>query len=258
MAAFLSVTRGTSEPAKLLEIHYTGAPSKEAPPLAFVGKGITFDLGGISLKNADNTKLMRGDMGGTATVVALTPLAIAKLKFAVNLITIAPLTENMPEPGDIIYAMNGKTIEVDNTDAEGRLVLSDALYYASSEFNPHTLIDAATLHLWKDLKAAEEIEFDRFWMLPLDEEYGSAISKSNADLHNTGRPAGASAAVLFLKHFVRGLDELQVEGDEVIRWAHLDIASVMEVTEPTAYMEKGMTGRPVRCAKFVVVVKVIC
>ncbi|PBL00091.1 hypothetical protein ARMGADRAFT_1072481 [Armillaria gallica] len=267
MRTFLSVTHGTAEPAKLLEIHYKGAPSKDDAPVAFVGKGITFDSGGISLKPSAAMKLMRGDMGGAASVVAAT-LAIAKLKLPVNLITITPLTENLPgpsatKPGDIICAMNGKTVEVDNTDAEGRLVLADAIYYASSEYKPHTLIDVATLtgamdialgdlysgvfttsdKLWDQLRVAGETEFDRFWRMPLDEDYGPQIYSSNADLCNTGgRPAGSCTAALFLKAFVEGID-----GDEPsLKWAHIDIAGTMEVTRPTPYLEKGMTGRSVR------------
>ncbi|KAF8892853.1 cytosol aminopeptidase family, catalytic domain-containing protein [Mucidula mucida] len=249
MNSFLSVTHGTSEPAKFLEIHYKGAPSKDAQPLAFVGKGITFDTGGISLKPGANMKLMRGDMGGAATVVAST-LAIAKLKLPINLVTVTPLTENMPG-----------SIEIDNTDAEGRLVLADAIYYASTEFKPHTLIDVATLtgaivvaigehysgvsptlRSSGTLGHSGEAEYDRFWRMPLDEAYGPQIYGSNADLMNVGgSPAGSATAALFLKHFVDGVD-----GDAPkVKWAHIDIAGSMEVTRPTPYMEKGMSGRPV-------------
>ncbi|KAG7100151.1 hypothetical protein E1B28_001930 [Marasmius oreades] len=267
MNTFLSVTHGTSEPAKLLEIHYKGAESKDEKPVAFVGKGITFDSGGISLKPGEGMKLMRGDMGGAAAVVSAA-LAIAKLKLPVNLVTVTPLTENMPgpaatKPGDIVYAMNGKTVEVDNTDAEGRLVLSDAIYYTGTEYKPHTLIDVATLtgammiavgehysgvfsssdELWQNLQEAGAHEYDRFWRMPLDEDYGPQIYSSNADLCNTGgRPAGSCTAALFLKNFVPGL-----ETDEpTIKWAHIDIAGAMGVTKPRAYMEKGMSGAPVR------------
>jgi len=270
MRTFLSVTQGTSEPAKLLEIHYKGAPDSSAQPLAFVGKGVTFDSGGISLKPGANMKLMRGDMGGAATVVS-SALAIAKLKLPVNLVVITPLCENMPgpsatKPGDIIYAMNGKSVEVDNTDAEGRLILSDALYYASSTYKPHTLLDVATLTgamdialgeiytgvfstsdtLWNELRVAGEAEHDRFWRMPLDEEYGPQIYSSNADLQNTGgRSAGSCTAALFLKAFVEGIEA--EDGKEArLRWAHIDMAGTMEATRPTPYLEKGMTGRPVR------------
>ncbi|KIK68766.1 hypothetical protein GYMLUDRAFT_68599 [Collybiopsis luxurians FD-317 M1] len=272
MNTFLSVTHGTNEPAKFLEIHYKGAPQKDAQPVAFVGKGITFDSGGISLKAGADMKLMRGDMGGAAAVVSAT-LAIAKLKLPVNLVTLTPLTENLPgpsatKPGDIVYAMNGKSVEVDNTDAEGRLVLSDAIYYASTEFKPHTLIDVATLtgamvislgevytgvfstsdELWQRLHAAGEHEFDRFWRMPLSEDYGPQIYSSNADLCNTGgRPAGSATAALFLKAFAHGIEAEDGSNSETaMKWAHIDIAGTMEATRPTPYQEKGMTGRPVR------------
>ncbi|KAF8597740.1 hypothetical protein BDV93DRAFT_452379 [Ceratobasidium sp. AG-I] len=266
MNTFLSVTHGTSEPPKFLEIHYKGGQS-DAQPLVFVGKGITFDSGGISLKPGANMKLMRGDMGGAAAVSSAT-LAIAKLGLPLNLITLIPLTENMPgpsatKPGDVIYAINGKTVEVDNTDAEGRLVLSDTLWYGSTTFKPHTIIDCATLtgamdvalgsvytgvfstsdELWSELNAAGEAEHDRFWRMPLDEAYGPQIYSSNADLCNTGgKSAGSCTAALFLKSFVSGID-----GDEPsVRWAHVDMAGTMESPRGEAYQEKGMTGRPVR------------
>jgi len=181
------------------------------------------------------------------------------------------LTENMPgpsatKPGDIVYAMNGKSVEVDNTDAEGRLVLSDAIYYASTEYKPHTLIDVATLtgamvialgesyagvfstsdELWQRLHTAGETEYDRLWRMPLDEDYGPQIYSSNADLQNTGgRPAGSCTAALFLKPFAHGIDA--EDGQEpALKWAHIDIAGVMDASRPNPYQEKGMTGRPVR------------
>ncbi|KAG8959678.1 hypothetical protein FRC05_007595, partial [Tulasnella sp. 425] len=142
-------TKGTSEPAKFLEIHYKGAADKSATPLALVGKGITFDSSGISLKPAADMKRMRADMGGAATVCA-TAAAIAKLKIPINLVVVTPLCENLPgpsasKPGDIVVTMNNKTVEIDNADAEGRLVLSDAIYYATSTYKPNTVIDVATL-----------------------------------------------------------------------------------------------------------------
>ncbi|KAF9557931.1 leucine aminopeptidase [Agrocybe pediades] len=271
MNVFLSVTHGTSEPAKFLEIHYKGAANKDERPLAFVGKGITFDSGGISLKPGAGMKLMRGDMGGAATVVA-SALAIAKLQLPINLVVSTPLTENMPgpsatKPGDIIYAMNGKSVEVDNTDAEGRLVLSDAIYYTATEYKPHTLIDVATLtgavvialgevysgvystsdELWDQIHQAGEIEHDRFWRMPLDEEYGPQIYSSNADLQNTGgRPAGSATAALFLKAFAEGIEPKDGEPEPNMKWAHVDIAGSMEATRASPYQAIGMTGRPVR------------
>ncbi|KAI0283682.1 leucine aminopeptidase [Russula aff. rugulosa BPL654] len=270
MRTFLSVTKGTSEPAKLLEIHYNGA-AREDQPIAFVGKGITFDSGGISLKPPAGMKLMRGDMGGAAAVVSAA-LAIAKLRLPINLVVVTPLCENLPgpsanKPGDIIYAMNGKSVEIDNTDAEGRLVLSDALYYTSTTYKPHTLLDVATLtgamsialgeaftgvfstsdSLWEELHIAGEAEYDRFWRMPLDEEFGPQINSSNADLCNTGgRPGGSCTAALFLKSFVDGIEPGTGDEKAPLRWAHIDIAGTMETTRPTPYLEKGMTGRPVR------------
>ncbi|TDL15587.1 leucine aminopeptidase [Rickenella mellea] len=267
MNTFLSVAKGTSEPPKLLEIHYKGSKTTNDRPLAFVGKGITFDSGGISIKPSADMKLMRGDMGGAATVCA-SALAIAKLKIPIDLVVVTPLSENMPgpaanKPGDIIYAMNGKSIEIDNTDAEGRLVLSDAIYYTSTTFKPHTLIDVATLTgamvialgehfsgvfstsdtLWEELRVAGEHEHDRFWRMPLDDEFGPQIHSSNADLCNTGgRPGGSCTAALFLKAFVDGID-----GEEPsVRWAHIDIAGSMEAIRSGPYQAKGMTGRPTR------------
>ncbi|KAH9948312.1 cytosol aminopeptidase family, catalytic domain-containing protein [Amylocystis lapponica] len=270
MRTFLSVTKGTSEPAKFLEIHYNGA-EKGAPPVLFVGKGITFDSGGISLKPSAGMKAMRDDMGGAAAVSSAA-LAIAQLKLPVNLVVLAPLCENMPgpsanKPGDIIYAMNGKSVEVADTDAEGRLVLADALYYGTSIYKPHTAIDVATLtgavdvalgkvftgvftnsdSLWTELDAAGRTEYDRFWRLPLDEDYGPQIYSSNADLCNIGgRSAGSCTAALFLKAFVHGVEPAN-DGEEcAVRWAHLDIGGTVESTRRTAYQEEGITGRPTR------------
>jgi len=215
-------------------------------------------------------KLMRGDMGGAAAVVSAA-WAIAKLQLPVNLVVTTPLTENMPgpsatKPGDIFYAMNGKSVEVDNTDAEGRLVLADAIYYTATEYKPHTLIDVATLtgamdvalgevysgvfstsdELWNELHAAGEVEYDRFWRMPLDEDYGPQIYSSNADLQNTGgKPAGSCTAALFLKAFAEGASP-EDDKEPEMKWAHIDIAGTMEATRPTPYQEKGMTGRPVR------------
>ncbi|KAH0837767.1 cytosol aminopeptidase [Lanmaoa asiatica] len=262
MRTFLSVTKGTNEPAKFLEIRYNGAPSVNDRPIAFVGKGITFDSGGISLKPGPGMKDMRADMGGAAAVLAST-FAIAQLKLPINVVTVTPLCENLPG----VYAMNGKSVEIDNTDAEGRLVLADALYYASTQFNPHTVIDVATLtgamgvavgeiytgvfstsdELWQKIHAAGESEYDRFWRMPLDEDYGPQIYSSNADLCNMGGKLGGSCtAALFLKAFVDGIEPKEGEEQPAVQWAHLDIAGAMEHTRPLLYQEKGMTGRPVR------------
>jgi len=268
MRTFLSVAQGSTEPPKFLEIHYNGAP-KGQTPLAFVGKGITFDTGGIALKPPVGMKDMRADMGGAACVASAT-LAIAKLRLPINMVTCIPLTENMPgpsatKPGDIIYAMNGKSVEVENPDAEGRLVLADALHYANITYKPKTIIDVATLtgaigislghifsgvftnsdELWSELDAAGEVEYDRLWRMPLDEEFGPQIYSSNADLCNRGGPKGGSCtAALFLKAFVEGVEAKDPE--KLVRWAHLDIAGTMDVTRETPYQKKGMTGRSTR------------
>ncbi|XP_006461537.1 hypothetical protein AGABI2DRAFT_118415 [Agaricus bisporus var. bisporus H97] len=270
MNTFLSVTHGSSEPAKILEIHYKGAPDSSAQPLAFVGKGITFDSGGISLKPPANMKAMRADMGGAATVSSAA-WAIARLQMPINLVVVTPLTENMPgpsatKPGDIVYAMNGKSVEIDNTDAEGRLVLADAVYYTITEYHPHTLIDAATLtgaikialgevyagvfsssdELWERLRAAGEDEYDRFWRMPLDDDYLPQIQSSNADLQNTGgRPAGSVTAALFIKAFAEGCEPRDGK-PATLKWAHIDMAGAKEVSRAGPYYEKGITGRPVR------------
>ncbi|CAG7847704.1 Probable cytosol aminopeptidase {ECO:0000255/HAMAP-Rule:MF_00181} {ECO:0000255/HAMAP-Rule:MF_00181}; AltName: Full=Leucine aminopeptidase {ECO:0000255/HAMAP-Rule:MF_00181}; Short=LAP {ECO:0000255/HAMAP-Rule:MF_00181}; {ECO:0000255/HAMAP-Rule:MF_00181}; AltName: Full=Leucyl aminopeptidase {ECO:0000255/HAMAP-Rule:MF_00181} [Serendipita indica DSM 11827] len=285
MRVFLSVAQGTAQPPKFLEMqvaaplfahfltdysHYKGAKDPQARPLGLVGKGITFDSGGISLKPGAGMKLMRGDMGGAATTVSAL-LTIAKLGLPINVVLATPLTENMPggratKPGDVFTAMNGKTVEVDNTDAEGRLVLADALTYISREYKPHTLIDVATLTgqvpllsceiftgvfstsdaLWDNLHAAGEAEFDRVWRMPLDEEFGPQIYNGMADLINTGgRPGGSCTAALFLKAFVDGIEGK--DGQEpTVAWAHMDIAGTMESTRVTPYQGKGMTGRGVR------------
>ncbi|KAG2100040.1 hypothetical protein BD769DRAFT_1394033 [Suillus cothurnatus] len=234
--------------AKFLKIHYKGAPSKYAQPLAFVGKGITFDSGGISLKPSADMKLMRGDMGRAATVVS-SLLAIAQLQLPINIVAVTPLCENLPgpkatKPGDVIYAMNGKSVEVNNTDAVGRLVLADALYYVSTEFKPHTVIDVATLT--GAMEVSLESKYDRFWRMPLDEDYDPQIYSSNADLCNIGgKPGGSCTAALFLKAFVDGIESK--DGQEPsVRWAHIDIAGTMEFMRPIPYQEKGMTGCPVR------------
>lgn len=275
MDVFLSVTQGTVQPAKFVEIIYNGAVEDESPKLGFVGKGVCFDSGGISIKGGANMKLMRADMGGAAAVVS-TVKAIAELKLPINVVAATPLVENLPggkatKPGDIFKAMNGLTVEVDNTDAEGRLILSDALTYVSREHKPHTLLDVATLtgailhalgthytgtftesdSLWQELKAAGESERDLFWRMPLDDQYLHSIDSSNADLCNRGQPAGSATAAIFLKQFVEGLEDRSKldkgEGKPTVRWAHLDIAGSMESTWGNEYQAKsGLTGRPTR------------
>ncbi|XP_078698231.1 cytosol aminopeptidase-like [Branchiostoma floridae x Branchiostoma belcheri] len=262
MGAYLSVTNGSEEPPVFVEVKYSGSPNSSAAPLVLVGKGITFDSGGISLKPPSGMDMMRGDMGGAATVSGAIA-AIAALKLPINIVGLIPLCENMPSgratrPGDVVTAMNGKTIQVDNTDAEGRLILADALCYAHS-FNPRAVIDLATLTgaidvalgsaaagvfsnsrvLWNLLHDAGVSTGDRLWRMPLFSHYTKQISPSQlADLNNTGkhgRQAGACTAAAFLREFV-----------QCPQWAHLDIAGVMANKDEVPYLNKGMAGRPVR------------
>lgn len=242
MGALLAVARGSREPAKLIVLRYEGKPG--APVLGLVGKGITFDSGGLSLKDADNMFRMHCDMAGSAAVLSAVK-AIATLKIPINVLGIMPATENLPDgkaykPGDIVTSMTGKTIEVLNTDAEGRLILADGLAYART-LGVDALVDLATLtgacvvalghaasglmgnrQEWIDeVKAAAGEASEKVWQLPLFDEYMDQIRSDVADLENTGgRPAGAQTAGIFLKQFV---------GDTP--WAHLDIAG-------TAYIEK--------------------
>lgn len=274
MRTFLSVANGTEEPAKFLEIIYKGAKNGSDTDVSLVGKGITFDSGGISLKPGADMKAMRADMGGAATVVS-TALAVAKLQLPINMVTVTPLTENMPsghatKPGDIITAMSGKTIEVDNTDAEGRLVLADALYYSTTVYKPKVVIDVATLtgammialgdvyagafvtsdKLWTDLNTAAQAEHDEMWRMPFHKSYLEYINKTNSDLCNTGGRAGGSCtAAIFLKEFVAGLEpeEGQEQDEPKIEYAHIDIAGVMSLSHAAqAYDTKQMSGKPVR------------
>ncbi|EGG15786.1 leucine aminopeptidase [Cavenderia fasciculata] len=259
MGMFLGVTKGSDEPPRFLELHYKGAANQDAQPLIFVGKGVTFDSGGISIKPSASMGLMRGDMEGAATAVS-SLFAIASLKLPVNVISLTPLCENMPsghatKPGDVLTASNGKTVEVDNTDAEGRLILGDALHYAHT-FNPSTIIDIATLtgaidvalgqhyagvfaasdELWDEINKSSQITGERVWRMPLLQEYRKQLDSKIADIVNSaGRSGGACSAAMFLKEFV-----------QINRWAHLDIAGVMYSTEDGPYLGKGMTGKPVR------------
>uniref|UniRef100_A0A8D0B9K4 Cytosol aminopeptidase n=1 Tax=Salvator merianae TaxID=96440 RepID=A0A8D0B9K4_SALMN len=261
MGSFLSVTKGSDEPPVFLEIHYTGSSDANEPPIVFVGKGITFDSGGISIKPSANMDAMRADMGGAATICSAI-VAAAELKLPINLIGLTPLCENLPsgkanKPGDVVKAKNGKTIQVDNTDAEGRLVLADALCYAHN-FNPKAIVDAATLtgamdtalgsaatgvftnshKLWNLLFEASIVTGDRVWRMPLFDHYTKQVTESQlADLNNIGKykSGGACTAAAFLKEFVT-----------VPHWAHLDIAGVMGNKDEIPYLRKGMAGRPTR------------
>ncbi|KAJ3308115.1 hypothetical protein HDU76_004128 [Blyttiomyces sp. JEL0837] len=284
MGSFLSVARGSDEPLKFVEIVYSGG-KKDEKPLALVGKGVTFDTGGISIKPSADMASMKGDMGGAAVVLAAM-YAIGKLLIPKNVVAVIPLTENMPsgratKPGDVVKAMNGKTIEVDNTDAEGRLILADAIYYVSTEHEPTAVVELSTLtgamdvalgypyagvfssddRLWEALNSAGDVSGDKFWRMPLDDAYKPQITSNVADLKNVGgRGAGSCTAAIFLKEFVPGLTK-DVKGTSVdvdeqdkpstdkpapIKFAHIDIAGVFKQTGGSGYISKGMTGRPVR------------
>jgi leucyl aminopeptidase len=252
MHSFLSVTSGTTEPAKLIVMQYRGAAKQK--PVVLVGKGITFDAGGISLKPGPGMDEMKFDMCGAASVIG-TMSAVASLQLPINLTVIVPTCENLPSgtatrPGDIVTSMSGKTIEVLNTDAEGRLILCDALTYAR-RFKPEVLIDVATLtgacvialghhrtaimskhdDLAGDLEDAGIGADDRAWRLPLAAEYEKQLQSNFADFANVGgRDGGAITAGCFLSKFTAGLN-----------WAHLDIAG----TAWRGGSNKGSTGRPV-------------
>jgi leucyl aminopeptidase len=253
MGALLSVARGSREPAKLIVMEYRGGARSE-PPVALVGKGLTFDAGGISLKPAANMDEMKYDMCGAAGVFG-TLVAIAELKLPVNVVGVVPSSENLPDgaankPGDIVRSMSGKTIEILNTDAEGRLILCDALTYVE-RYKPAVVIDLATLtgacvvalgdqasglfsrddRLAEALLEAGETSRDRAWRLPLWDEYQKQIDSPFADVANIGgRYGGAITAACFLARFT-----------ENMTWAHLDIAGTAWLTGK----DKGATGRPV-------------
>ena len=261
MGSLLSVARGSDQPAKLIILKYTPANplSNNNELLSFVGKGVTFDSGGISLKPGENMELMKYDMTGGATVLGAMR-AIAQLKPPIPILGIAPCTENLPsgkatKPGDVVKAMTGKTIEVINTDAEGRLILADAIAYAK-KLGATKVIDMATLtgavsialgdvntavlgtdqDLIDEIIAAGREVGEKFWQLPLDKEYSKQIKSDIADIKNVGgRKAGTITAAAFLKEFADG-----------ISWAHLDIAGTAWGDEAKPYRSKGPTGIAVR------------
>lgn len=254
MNALLAVAQGSTAGAYLIELQYHGAPESDEKPVVLVGKGITFDSGGISLKPGAAMDEMKFDMCGAASVIGAFAAA-AKLKLPLNLVAVIPTCENMPsgnavKPGDVVKAMNGLSIEVLNTDAEGRLILCDALTYAE-RFQPKAVIDLATLtgaciialgHVAQGvlgnnqplieqlLEAANNIN-DKTWQLPLFDEYKEQLKSNFADLQNIGgRPAGTITAAAFLSYFTKSYP-----------WAHLDIAG----TAWHSGSNKGATGRPV-------------
>jgi leucyl aminopeptidase len=253
MGAFLAVTQGSDQPPRLIVCEYRGA-KKRGDPICLLGKGITFDSGGISLKDPGAMDEMKFDMSGAATVLGAMR-AIAELKLPINLVVVVAACENMPDgravkPSDIVTTMSGQTVEILNTDAEGRLILCDAITY-SRRFKPAAVIDVATLTgacvvalgshfsglMSNDEALAQQLESagvradDRAWRLPIGEEYVEQLKSNFADIANIGgREGGASTAASFLGKFAKDL-----------HWAHLDVAG-------TAWLggaQKGSTGRPV-------------
>ncbi|HZY45501.1 MAG TPA: leucyl aminopeptidase [Anaerolineae bacterium] len=265
MTAFLAVAQGSIEPPRFIEMEYTGS---DAAPIVFVGKGITFDTGGISIKPADQMEDMRSDMGGAAAVIGAIE-AIAKLKLSLHVVGLIATCENMPSgsayrPADVITARNGKTIEIISTDAEGRMTLADALDYAA-DFKPQAVIDLATLTgacvtalgenvaagyfsnddaLALKVDAASKVSGEKLWRLPLYDEYRDKIKTDYADLKNSGgRYSGVGSSAVFLEEFTQ------------YPWAHWDIAGMaLDNTGPTSYyprihlphIQRGGTGFGVR------------
>jgi leucyl aminopeptidase len=253
MGALVSVTKGSRQPPKLIVLRYAGG-RKGASPTVLVGKGITFDTGGISLKPGAEMDEMKFDMSGAASVLGALR-ALAALRAPVNVVGVIPACENMPggaasKPGDVVTTLSGQTVEILNTDAEGRLILCDALTYAE-RLKPEVMVDIATLtgacvialgHVASgvfanDQKLADEIlaagddAWDRAWQMPLWEDYQEQLRSNFADMANIGgRPAGSVTAACYLSRFTKKQ-----------RWAHLDIAG----TAWKSGREKGSTGRPV-------------
>ncbi|MFL6660995.1 MAG: leucyl aminopeptidase [Rhizobacter sp.] len=253
MGSFLAVAQGSHEEPRFIVARYDGGTKSQAP-VVLVGKGITFDTGGISIKPSAEMDEMKYDMGGAASVLG-TLRAIAQLKPKLNLVGLIPTCENMPsghavKPGDVVTSLSGQTIEILNTDAEGRLILCDALTYAE-RFKPQAVVDVATLtgacvvalghynsglftaddDLAEQLLAASRDALDPVWRMPLDEEYDEALKSNFADMANVGpRAGGAITAAMFLRRFTGKY-----------RWAHVDIAG----TAWKSGAAKGATGRPV-------------
>ena len=253
MGAFYAVAKGSNNPAKFIIIKHSKGRQK---PIVIIGKGITFDSGGISIKPGKDMDKMKHDMAGAASVLGIMR-AVASLNLPVNVIGIAPAAENLPggnafKPGDILKAYNGKTIEVLNTDAEGRLILADALAYAD-KLNPEAVIDMATLtgacvvalgyhasgimgndnNLLEEIKKAGESAGERVWELPMWQDYFKQIKSDIADVKNTGGgTAGAITAAAFLKSFIK----------DTTPWVHIDIAGTAWIEDARPYIQKGATG----------------
>ncbi len=263
MGSLLGVSQGSAHEPQMVIMHWNGLGKKAAktPPVALIGKGVTFDTGGISIKPAAGMEDMKWDMGGSAAVVGAM-LALAKRKAKANVVGVVALVENMPggkaqRPGDVVRSLSGQTIEVINTDAEGRLILCDAMTYTQQRFKPKVMVDLATLtgamiialgnefggmftnddELAKQLASAGFTSGDKLWRLPLGDSYDKLINSQIADMKNVGpREAGSITAAQFLKRFVH----------EGVSWAHLDIAGMVWSTKDTNIWEKGATGYGVR------------
>jgi leucyl aminopeptidase len=260
MGALLGVAQGSVREGRLLVLSWNGGNQGEAP-VAFVGKGVTFDTGGISIKPAQGMESMKWDMGGAGAVVgAMKALALRKAK--ANIVGICGLVENMPggnaqRPGDVVTTMSGQTVEVINTDAEGRLVLADAVAYVQRTYKPTTIIDLATLtgailislaheyaglftpddELAKHLMKAADESGDKLWRMPLGEAFDRMLDSDIADMKNVGpREGGSITAAQFIKRFI----------EEGVRWAHLDIAGMAWSDKPSSTYAKGATGFGVR------------
>ncbi len=261
MGALVGVGQGSVRPPRLLAMRWTGPGAAEGPPVLLIGKGVTFDTGGISIKPAAGMEDMKWDMGG-AGAVAGAMLALARRRAAVDVVGICALAENMPDgnaqrPGDVVTTMSGQTVEVINTDAEGRLVLCDAMTWAQSKYKPKVMVDLATLtgamiialgkehggmfandhELARQLVDAGLSVGEKLWRFPLSDAYDKMIDSPIADMKNVGpRDAGSITAAQFLQRFV----------EPGVRWAHLDIAGMVWSDKDTATWAKGATGYGVR------------
>ncbi len=261
MGALLGVGQGSRRPSRILAMRYDGTGGAQERPLAFVGKGVTFDTGGISIKPANGMEDMKWDMGGAGAVAGVMK-ALAGRKAKAHVVGVCGLVENMPDgnaqrPGDIVTSMSGQTIEVINTDAEGRLVLCDALHWTQETFNPETVVDLATLtgaiivslgseyaglfsnddDLSDKLTAAGKASGDPLWRFPLSPAYDKTIDSPIADMKNMGgKGAGSIAAAQFLQRFIK----------TGVKWAHLDIAGVVWADKDGPVWAKGATGYGVR------------
>lgn len=261
MKALLGVGQGSRKESKLAILKWNGAKNKKDQPIAFVGKGVTFDTGGISIKPSNNMEDMKTDMGGSAVVVGLLR-NLAQRKAKVNAVGVVGLVENMPDgnaqkPGDVVTSMSGQTIEIINTDAEGRLVLADALHYTNTKFKPKFIVDLATLtgavivsladihgglfanddDLAQKIEEAGKKTMETAWRLPLGKEFDEMINSDIADMKNVGagRGAGSTTAAQFLQRFVGKT-----------KWAHLDIAGVAWKGKGDPMAVKGATGYGLR------------